>query len=107
MKYIRFGEIPAGEVSSIYNHGVLVGKEIGVSVYNACKLDGKWHVILPLYITKDTISTYEMFRKYSKTKVYLVKGKEVGIGNDGEPLLKNIKIIKDLTNLYYETSRTT
>lgn len=51
--YIRFGEIPENEESSIYKHRTLIGHEVGV-------------------------------------------------GTDGEPLLKNVKILKDLTNIYYE-----
>ena len=102
MKYIRFGEIPNNYCSEIVKHNEHIGYEIGVSAYNACKLYGKWHVVLPLNITIDTIPTYENFRVYSKRKVYLISGKEVGKGNDGEPLLRNVKIIKDLTEQFYE-----
>jgi hypothetical protein len=101
-KYIRFGEIPENEESCIYQHGEPVGKELGVSVYDACKINKKWYVVLPLRITIDTIPTYECFRMYNKRKVYLVTGRKLNkVGNDKEPLLKSVVILKDLTNMYY------
>lgn len=100
-KYIRFGEIPKNEQSAIYHHGEFRGYLNGTSVYNAAYLDKKWMVVLPLKITIDTIPTYECLRVYQKRKVYLITGKEIGIGNDGEPLVYNIHILKDLTDLYY------
>ena len=99
--YIRFGEIPEDERSSIYKHNSLIGYESGVSVYDACKIKDLWHAVLPLKLKPDTIDTFTLFRVYSKNKVYLVTGKEIGVGNDGEPLLKNVKKRKDLTNIYY------
>ena len=36
--YIRFGEIPENETSSIYLGGVKLGDEFGVSVYDAVEM---------------------------------------------------------------------
>lgn len=101
IKYIRFGKIPINEKSEIYKHDKKIGEENGVSVYYSYKIKNKYHVVLPLKITKDTISTYQMFREYSNLNVYLVTGDFVGYGNDNEPLIKNIKILKDITKDYY------
>ena len=103
--YIRFGEIPKNGRSSVYKYNTFIKYEMGISVYDACKIHGKWHVVLPLNINKDTICTYEKFRIYCKTHVYLVSGEKIGIGNDGEPLIKNVKILKDLTIIYYEDKK--
>mgnify|MGYP003480891992 CR=1 FL=1 len=100
-RYIRFGEIPKNEQSSTYYHNEFIRYENGTSVYDAVYLNKLWKVVLPIKITIDTIPTYECLRMYQKRKVYLVTGTEVGIGKDGEPLIHNIHILKDLTNLYY------
>jgi hypothetical protein len=34
------------------------------------------------------------------TQVYLVSGDEVGIGSDNEPLLKNIKVLDNITEQF-------
>lgn len=100
--YIRIGEIPADEISNIYKMGVRVGRELGVSVYNAIKIDDKWAIVLPLPIKENQGNTIEclikqVIRDKNSRKIYLVTGNEVGIGSDNEPLLKNIKILKDIT----------
>lgn len=104
-RYIRFGELPKDGLSSVYSHGDFARKEKGVSVYHACLTDGVWHVVLPMDISKDTIDTYKNFRVYSKMKVFLVEGTEVGTGNDNEPLLADVKIIEDITDKVYKDSK--
>lgn len=98
-EYIRFGKIPDNEQSNIYRHGELVGKEIGVSVYDCCYNRGKYCIIYPNPSNEDTICDFSGFMFYTpRSPIYLVTGEEVGIGSDGEPLLKNVKIIKDISN---------
>ena len=101
MYYIRFGKIPEREQSEIYQHNKRIGFEKGISVYDACYLRNKWNIVLPSKLSTDTLDTYKKFRFYSKSKVYLVTGEEVGIGNDNEPLLKNVEIIEDITDMFY------
>lgn len=103
-RYIRFGEIPENEVSGIYCGGeVKVGEEKGVSVYDAVEIDGEWRVVLPNPLLKEV--GFDLYNFISNTKhlveterrpMYLVQGDEVGKGSTNEPLLRNVKIIKEL-----------
>ena len=89
--YIRFGEIPLNERSNIYrNDEGIVGEEIGVSVYEGINDNGKIKVIMPSLTGSACVGLSGCIKK----KMYIVKGKVVGIGSDGEPLLRNIKITK-------------
>jgi len=101
--YIRFGEIPENEVSGIYRGEVKVGEEKGVSVYDAVQIDGEWRIVLPRPLLKQV--GFDLYNFISNTKhlveterrpMYLVQGDEVGKGATNEPLLRNVKIIKEL-----------
>lgn len=101
--YIRFGEIPKYEVSGIYLGGERIGVEKGVSVYDAVEIDGEWRVVLPNPLLKEV--GFDLYNFISNTKhlveterrpMYLVQGDEVGKGTTNEPLLRNVKIIKEL-----------
>ena len=94
--YLRFGEIPENEESGIWQHGDFVGKEIGVSVYDAVIKRNNILIALPLPMTESTLDTFQGFVEYDNRPCYLVTGKMVGKGKDGEPLLKNVKIIKEI-----------
>lgn len=101
--YIRFGKIPENEVSSIYRGEVKVGEEKGVSVYDAIKIDGEWRVVLPFPLLKEIgFDLYNFIEniyhpiKTERRPMYLVQGDEIGRGSTNEPLLRNIKIIKEL-----------
>lgn len=101
--YIRFGEIPKGEQSNMKQHSVTIGKEKGVSCYHAFYNDGKYLPILPVPCTEDTLCTLDYCLNESSKglrPVYLIIGDEVGIGVDKEPLLRNIKIIADISEEY-------
>jgi len=101
--YIRFGEIPKDEMSGIWHHGVFAGKELGVSVYSCVEINNKYHIIIPLPCSEDTISTLHSFLTDADRNVYLVSGDVVGYGSDNEPLLKNIHIINDISKETYGT----
>jgi NAD-dependent DNA ligase len=45
--------------------------------------------------------TIQGFILYNKRKVYLLTGTEVGKGTDGEPIIRNIRIIKEITKEIY------
>lgn len=101
--YIRFGEIPENEVSGIYCDEEKVGEEKGVSVYDAIEIDGEWRVILPYPLLKEVgfdlynfISNINHLVETERRTMYLVQGDEVGKGSTNEPLLRNVKIIKEL-----------
>ena len=93
--YIRFGEIPTGEKSKIYQGEIEVGIENGVSVYPAFKTNEDNIVLgLNLPITKTTLHTQQHLIEYDNRPCYLVKGDYVGKDTDGQPLINNITIIK-------------
>ena len=96
--YIRFGEIPTNEKSGIYkNNEICCGYEKGVSVWDCCIKNNKYHIVLPNPCNEDTIADIETYTLYNDRNIYLVTGIEVGSGSDNEPLLKNVKIIKQLS----------
>ena len=92
--YIRFGDIPEDECSIIHWRGEEVGKEDGVSVYEA-KIDdyGNISVCLPLPINENTLDTFRNLVEYESRPCYLVSGDYVGKGADNEPLIKNVHIV--------------
>ena len=95
--YLRFGEIPENEKSSFYFNDDVVGEENGVSVYRAIEdADGTLSVCIPIPITKTTLYTFQSIIQYENRKCYLVTGDVVGRGSDNEPLLKNVRIIREI-----------
>jgi hypothetical protein len=95
--YIRFGKIPDNEESGIYHGEEQTGKQEGVSVYPAI-IDEKGNVAvgLSLPITATTLHTQQHLLEYDNRPCYLVTGDCVGVGVDGEPLLKNVKIVEEI-----------
>lgn len=104
--YIRFGEIPKDGKSKIHLGDAIVGEEPGLSVYEAVKADGEYYPILPENVNENGLVDYFEFlirRHTNYQKVYLVTGDRIRIeGRDGEPLLQNVKVIKEITNTYKE-----
>ena len=93
-RYIRFGEIPLNERSGIYK-----GEEIGVSCYDVILLDNEYQVMIPLQAKRSTLVTLRrMIEAWEdgKRKCFLIEGKKIGKGSDNEPLVVNIKIVKQL-----------
>ena len=114
--YIRFGAIPKNEKSKKGN-GIIgdgykcVGYEEGVSVWNAVKIHDKWCLVAP----HGNSCTHGDFSSMAfpddccgcdpKQKIYVVTGIEVGYGADCEPLLKDVKIVKELSFDYFSFSK--
>lgn len=97
--YIRFGDIPENETSKIYRGEECVGEEDGVSVYPAIiDDDGRIALGLSLPITRTTLYTQQHLLEYDNRPCYLVTGDCVGRGSDSEPLLKNVKIVQQITD---------
>ena len=94
--YLRFGKIPENERSGIYKGDLgKVGEERGVSCYRGVVIDNKVYVIMP-HMASSTY--YWLIDEYNrgKTPLYIIDGEEVGEGSDLEPLLRNVKIIKEI-----------
>jgi len=88
--YLRFGKIPINEKSKIYNGELFVGHEKGVSVYACVKIEGEYKLIFPNITASACVSLSGVLER----QCYLVDGKRIGTGSDGEPLIININIIK-------------
>ena len=96
--YLRFGEIPENEQSGIYKGDMgKVGEEIGVSCYRGVVIGDKVYIVMP-HIASSTY--YWLIDEYNrgKTPLYIITGDEVGLGTDGEPLLKNVSIERSVDN---------
>lgn len=98
MIFFRFGEIPINEQSGIWKGEEKVGEELGVSVYEAHKnINGSYSPVLPMPANISTLDTFLYFIKYYNGKRYLVTGDVLpSVGIDGEPLIRNVKILKEL-----------
>lgn len=99
--YIRFGEIPKDGKSKIHFGDEIAGIEPGISVWEAVKVDNAYYPKLPENYNDCTLSDYFYELLESKKKVYLVIGDRIRInGKDNEPLLENVKIIREITQYY-------
>jgi len=92
--YIRFGDVPEGERSEGYILGESF-QEMGVSVYDADwdKNFLWWDLNLPG--GESGPGTMASLLGGDRP-IYLVQGKQVGEGADGEPLLRDVKTVKRL-----------
>lgn len=98
MIFYRFGEIPEDECSSIWNNNEVIGKEKGVSVYEAHKnINGTYSPVLPFPTSEMAFNDFIYNVKYFTGNKYLVTGDLLDeTGTDGEPLIKNVKILKKI-----------
>lgn len=95
--FIRFGNPPKKGFSGIYRKDKLIGYEKGISCYDACLKDDGWHIVLQNKLTSQSFDTFIYLIRYSKRKVYLIKGNKIGTGNDNEPVIdKDCEIIKQI-----------
>lgn len=107
--YIRIGDIPSEEKSAVYKGDVVIGYEDGVSVYDCIETDGLYRIVMPFPLNEGQGMTYECliqeitqcrYKIENPRNVYLVSGMEVGKGHDNETLIKEVKILKDLTGQF-------
>lgn len=98
MIFYRFGEIPKNEKSCIWKGNEKVGEEPGVSVYEAHKnINGTYSPVLPFPTNEMAFNDFIYNVKYFTGNKYLVTGDLLDeTGTDGEPLIKNVKILKKL-----------
>jgi len=83
--YLRLGGLPAGGRSRNHADGTL---ECGVSVFRGLlRADGEVRPAL----SDHTLIDWHML---SERPLYIVEGREAGIGADGEPVLCNARIVR-------------
>ena len=99
MIFYRFDEIPEDECSSIWNNNnEVIGKEKGVSVYEAHKnINGEYTPVIPFPTNEKAFNDFIYHIGYFTGNKYLVTGDLLDEpGTNGEPLIKNVKILKKL-----------
>jgi hypothetical protein len=98
-QYIRFKNIPTNEISNIYDGDLgIVGTELGTSCYEFVKDENYYKIILSSLEIGFLYDLIEFINDLldNKIPVYLIEAEPVGLGTYGEPVVKNIKIIKKL-----------
>ena len=108
MIFYRFDDIPEDECSSIWNNSnEVIGKEKGVSVYEAHKnINGTYSPVLPFPTNETAFNDFIYNVAYFTGNKYLVTGDLLDeTGTDGEPLIKNVKILKKLQGMKEETRK--
>lgn len=94
MIFYRFDDIPKNEKSCIWRGEEKIGEEKGVSVYEAHKnINGTYSPVLPT--NEIAFNSFIYYIKYFTGNKYLVTG-DLLDGTDGEPLIKNVKILMKL-----------
>ena len=78
------------ERSSIYFNNKVIGQEVGVSVYEAIKGGKEIKILLPSLTYQACVTLSGCLER----KMLIVQGDKVGIGSDGEVLLRNVKILE-------------
>lgn len=109
--YIRFGKIPIDEKSKIfYNGEYIVNEESGVSAFDLEYIDNRPRIVLPIITTSSALNCIDGYlcgylNGSLKEPIYEVTGDLVDYGSDNEPLLRNVKIIRELDpNELFDTS---
>lgn len=93
MKYLKI-------VKAKYLGDEIVGKEHGVLVWDSIKVDNIYYPKLPSDPNENTITDYFDYLLQKGKKAYLVTGNLIRIeGHDREPLLEDVKIIRELKYL--------
>jgi hypothetical protein len=95
--YVRFGHIP--ETGYSKNH--LTGEcENGTSVYEALERGGKYQIILPKIESIGSLgmcfNVSQCISLLKEKPLFEVEGDHIGVGSDGEPLLKNCRVVKEI-----------
>jgi len=97
--FIRFKNIPENEISGVYDGDCCkIQDEFGVSCYQFIKQNENYNIILSSLETgflNDLIRFIERFEK-KEIPAYLIEAEQVEIGNYSDPVVKNIKIIKEI-----------
>ena len=97
--FYRFGDIPEDGCSSIWNNNdEVIGKEKGVSVYEAHKnINGTYSPVIPFPTNEKAFNDFIYYIRYFTGNRYLITGYLLNkTGSHREPLVINVKIIKKL-----------
>ena len=101
-RYIRFKPLPISGRPSIYSHGNKIGEEIGISAFDAVNINDTWHIVMPMPITQNMLDDIYGLLNYSNEGIYLVEGEQIGTGTDNEPLIKDVVVLSEITDMFYK-----
>jgi hypothetical protein len=100
-QFIRFKDIPENEISGVYDGDCgRIRDELGTSCYEFIKRGKNYNIILSSINTgflNDLIGF--LYYEDINIPIYLIEAKQVGIGTYGEPVVKDIVIIKQLERI--------
>lgn len=102
--FIRFKNIPSNELSAVHDGDAGIDRyEIGVSCYQCINENGCYKIVLPSINSgaTDDLNDFIHGVENNKFPVYLIEAEQVGMGTYGEPVVKNVKVLNQLsvTNL--------
>lgn len=93
-RYIRYKSLPENGISKIYGkEEVVLGEEKGISCWKAKYKNGRWFPQFPKKPTQFSLDDFSWMMQV-EGEVYLISGTKIAVGSDGEPVIKNAKILK-------------
>jgi len=99
--FIRFKDIPPNEVSGVYDGDCgKIRDEEGVSCYEfIIDNQGIYRIILPSLTSGALYDLSSFIEEFESKRIpaYLISAEKVGIGTYGEPVVKNIKVLSELS----------
>jgi hypothetical protein len=93
--YIRFGALPKSGYSTNFATGSV---EAGVSTYEATGRNGRYEVHVPEegeWADEDLSDRIRQVQDGTDT-AYVVTGAYHGTGGDGEPLLRDVQVVREI-----------
>lgn len=97
--FIRFKNIPENEISSVYDGDCgKIRDELGVSCYQFIQQGENYNIIVSSISLGFINDLYWFLDSFIDGKIpaYLIEAEQVGLGSYGEPVVRNIKIIREL-----------
>lgn len=92
--FVRFGELPNQDFS--YS-GIDGGATRGISCFQAARNKSRYFLSIgAIGSAPNTLISLVSSYHQGERKIYELTGDLVGVGDDGEPLLKNAKILRQL-----------
>jgi len=97
--FVMFGDVPENEISTFYDSDIGgVAEEHGVSCYDFVKVGLYYHLLLPSLNPNFALKLHRIFDllEFDEITAYLIEATQVGTGSFGEPVVKNVKMIREL-----------
>jgi uncharacterized protein len=91
--YLRFGELPLDGCSAV---PILGFKECGVSVYPGSRLSNGTYVLDLHRCLLGIDSRFLSWLLRQARPLYLIEGRQVGVGGAGEPVLEGARIVEEV-----------